>query len=333
MLPAEFTDLYADPEAQAVLNRVYRAILSDPSPSRDRLVQAGFPAASLDPTLRALVRHRLIDLAIDGQIAPAPPDSALPLFAARIEQHAAAVKSSAADLARLYRDARGGPKRFETEHVRLLYSADEVGQAIAAAAGRGRSRLIAMRAPTDRIIAVASSAPDVIAQPMCNAEGVVLRARVVYDTRLLEHADIPDALGRLGLRAGAEEQRMCPDLPFTTTVIDDDQAIIDLTLPGQVGPVGILLTSAQLVRPILAVLERLWEFASPLPRTTSASGLDPRDEQVLAVLATGASDVTIARLLGVSQRTVERRIRSIMDALDADSRFQAGLLAKQRGWL
>ncbi len=94
-----------------------------------------------------------------------------------------------------------------------------------------------------------------------------------------------------------------------------------------------MLTSAPLVRPILAVLERLWEFASPLPRANSTSGLDPRDGQVLLMLASGASDATIARQLGVSQRTVERRIRSIMDTLGAESRFQAGLLAKQAGWL
>jgi DNA-binding CsgD family transcriptional regulator len=329
-LPAELADLYADPEAQAVLNRVYRSILSDPSPTRDRLLDAGFSAASLDPSLRVLVRHRLIDLAIDGQIAPAPPDSALPLFAARIEQHAAALLASAVDLARLYHDARGGLARLESDAVRLLYSMGEVGQAVAAAAGRGRGRLLAMRAPTLRILAVANAAPEVIASPMCNADGMVLRARVVYDTRLLQ---VPDAVGRLALRADAEEQRVCPDLPFTTTVIDDDQAIVDLTLPGQVGPVGIVLTTASLVRPILAVLERLWDFASPLPRAASVSGLDPRDGQVLQMLAAGASDVTIARQISMSQRTVERRIRSIMDALGAESRFHAGLLAKQRGWV
>ncbi len=330
ILPAELAELYADPQAEAVLTAVYRAILSDPTPSRERLVDAGFPASSVDPALRALVRHRLIDMAIDGQIAPLPPDAALPAFARRIERHAESLLASSVELSRLYRDARERPDRFGTDQVRLLYSMDEVGQAVGEITGRGRERLLAMRAPTQRIIAVASSPPEVIAAPIRNAEGVVLRARVVYDTRLLE---IPDAIARLGLRAVAEEQRVCPDLPFTTTVVDDDQAVVDLTLPGQVGPVGIVLTAAPLVRPILAVLERLWEFASPLPRANSPSGLDPREEQVLLILASGASDATIARQLGVSQRTVERRIRAILDALGAESRLQAGLLAKQAGWL
>ncbi|MGV1009210.1 MAG: LuxR C-terminal-related transcriptional regulator [Dermatophilaceae bacterium] len=330
ILPAELSDLYADPQAEVVLTRVYRAILADPAPSRERLVEAGLAPGSLDATLRVLVRHRLIDMAIDGQIAPVHPDAAIPAFAARIGRHAESLLSSAGELSRLYRQARERPGQFGTDQVRLLYTLDEVGQAVGEITGRGRERLLAMRAPTQRIIAVASSPPDVIARPISNAHGVVLRARVVYDTRLL---DIPDAISRLAMRAPAEEQRVCPDLPFTTTVVDDDQAVIDLTLAGQVGPVGVVLTSAPLVRPILAVLERLWEFASPLPRASTTSGLDPRDGHVLGMLASGASDATIARQLGVSQRTVERRIRSIMDTLGAESRFQAGLLAKQAGWL
>ena len=78
ILPAELTDLYPDPQAEALLTGVYRAILSDPTPSRERLVDVGYPAASVDPILRVLVRHRLIDMAFDGQIAPVPPDAARP---------------------------------------------------------------------------------------------------------------------------------------------------------------------------------------------------------------------------------------------------------------
>jgi hypothetical protein len=40
-----------------------------------------------------------------------------------------------------------------------------------------------------------------------------------------------------------------------------------------------------------------------------------------------------ARRLGVAQRTVERRMQRILKALDATTRFQAGLRAGQRGLL
>ena len=61
--------------------------------------------------------------------------------------------------------------------------------------------------------------------------------------------------------------------------------------------------------------------------------LDKRDQYILGMLASGASDATIARQTGVSLRTIERRIKLILDQLGAQSRFQAGLLAKERGWL
>ena len=38
---------------------------------------------------------------------------------------------------------------------------------------------------------------------------------------------------------------------------------------------------------------------------------------ILSLLAAGAPDATIARQTGVSQRTVERRVRALMDQLGA----------------
>jgi DNA-binding NarL/FixJ family response regulator len=39
----------------------------------------------------------------------------------------------------------------------------------------------------------------------------------------------------------------------------------------------------------------------------------------------------VARQLGISQRTVERDIRKMMDDLNATTRFQAGVQAARRG--
>jgi DNA-binding NarL/FixJ family response regulator len=56
-------------------------------------------------------------------------------------------------------------------------------------------------------------------------------------------------------------------------------------------------------------------------------------QQLLEMLASGAKDEQIARALGMSLRTVRRRIASLMAELGADSRFQAGIEAVRRGWL
>ena len=46
-----------------------------------------------------------------------------------------------------------------------------------------------------------------------------------------------------------------------------------------------------------------------------------------------ARAVDLARRLGLSRRTVQRQMQQLMRRLGADSRFQAGLQAKARGWL
>ncbi|WP_197359209.1 response regulator transcription factor, partial [Streptomyces clavuligerus] len=63
------------------------------------------------------------------------------------------------------------------------------------------------------------------------------------------------------------------------------------------------------------------------------SGLSGEDEHLLALSASGLTDRAIARRLGVAQRTVERRMRRIMDVLGARTRLQAGLQAARRGVL
>ena len=54
---------------------------------------------------------------------------------------------------------------------------------------------------------------------------------------------------------------------------------------------------------------------------------------LLGQLAGGAKDEQIARALGLSVRTVRRRVADLLDELGADSRFQAGVEAVRRGWM
>jgi len=74
--------------------------------------------------------------------------------------------------------------------------------------------------------------------------------------------------------------------------------------------------------------------APPLTPSVSSDGpLTSEDQQLLSLAAAGLTDQAIARRLGVAQRTVERRMQRILKALDATTRFQAGLRAGQQGLL
>ncbi|MFF4621233.1 TrmB family transcriptional regulator [Nonomuraea jabiensis] len=63
----------------------------------------------------------------------------------------------------------------------------------------------------------------------------------------------------------------------------------------------------------------------------AASALSLEDRRLLALLAAGLKDDAIARQLGTSPRTLRRRLRHLLDELNAETRFQAGAQASRRG--
>jgi DNA-binding NarL/FixJ family response regulator len=61
--------------------------------------------------------------------------------------------------------------------------------------------------------------------------------------------------------------------------------------------------------------------------------ISERDATIVRLMAAGVADASIARQTGISQRTVERRVRFVMDRLGARTRFQAAVQATRRGWI
>jgi DNA-binding NarL/FixJ family response regulator len=57
------------------------------------------------------------------------------------------------------------------------------------------------------------------------------------------------------------------------------------------------------------------------------------DSELLSLAVAGLTDEAMAHQLNVSRRTIERRLRKIMQCAGATSRVQLGLLAARRGWL
>jgi len=66
-------------------------------------------------------------------------------------------------------------------------------------------------------------------------------------------------------------------------------------------------------------------------RRNDPAGLTPRQNQVLALLAEGLSNVEIAERLNTSAKTVEHHVGAILAAFDATSRLRAVQIARQRG--
>ncbi len=64
-------------------------------------------------------------------------------------------------------------------------------------------------------------------------------------------------------------------------------------------------------------------MADPKPEALPDSALTQREFEVLALLAEGASNKTIARRLGISPHTAKFHVGSVIDKLDATGRTDA----------
>lgn len=165
-----------------------------------------------------------------------------------------------------------------------------------------------------------------------------VNSRCVYDRSVFDQPDQARLL--LDAVAGGEQARVMSGVPMKLFIIDGQQALLALEKDGDVVRSAVVIHPSSLLEALRRLFESLWQRAVPITqpgvRTEGANGPESPSEHdavLLTLLATGLTDEAIARQLDVSQRTVQRYIRGLMDRLGADTRFQAGLQAARRGWL
>ncbi|HEY6793880.1 MAG TPA: helix-turn-helix domain-containing protein [Kineosporiaceae bacterium] len=165
------------------------------------------------------------------------------------------------------------------------------------------------------------------------SRGVALQ--VVHQRSMLAHPRRADYLRRLE-QLGAVV-RLREHVPFRMMIIDDRAVGCALHMPG--GAVEtFVLRGQRLVALLGRIFESVWFDADPI--TNSAADPIPADVggaltrqhlTILRYLAEGATDQGIARALGVTPRTVTRRLNEIYEVLGVQSRFQAGSAARRLG--
>ena len=64
-----------------------------------------------------------------------------------------------------------------------------------------------------------------------------------------------------------------------------------------------------------------------------ADRIDEIDARILTLLLAGLTDQAIGGQLGMSLRTVQRRVSGLMDRAAVVTRFQLGHEAARRGWV
>ncbi len=93
-----------------------------------------------------------------------------------------------------------------------------------------------------------------------------------------------------------------------------------------------VITQPEVVQGVNSLFDAAWRSSTDLAvydaRIAEIRQLAP---QVLDLLGQGVKDESAARALGLGVRTYRRRVAELMDALGAESRFQAGVRARELG--
>ncbi|MDX2706093.1 LuxR C-terminal-related transcriptional regulator [Streptomyces sp. PA03-6a] len=176
-----------------------------------------------------------------------------------------------------------------------------------------------------------------------------IRVRAVYAAASFDADEGWQALS--SLVANGEEARAVPSLPIKLAMADQTAALVSLSfLPENV---EYLYTEApSLLEALTEIFDHHWTAASSLtgvPEDAASppaqlpvaarSGRDPErgptaeERRLLALLAAGVKKEAIARQLGISSRTLQRRIQELFSELGATNRFTAGVAAARRNWL
>lgn len=323
----------SSPDIEQLVTRVYLAALRQEHPTRALLVAQGMPGQEVDRAIDLLVERRLLVRIEDGTWQPVSPDIALPAYATELERRARDMRASAHELAQVFSQTRssGNPGDSGAAGVQSLHSMPDLHRATAEVVASARQSVLAVRNLSPRTVQVFEAPLSAHREPSYAADGRELSLRTAY---VLDVLDLPNAREVLKARAeGGEVIRLVPHAPFSAVIADDTAAVVDLTAYDSSGAGSLLVRSRPLVLALSATLEDIWRLATPLRTTLTGNPFSHRDQLILSLLAAGSSDATAARQAGVSARTVERRMRSLMDRLGARTRFQAGANAARRGWL
>lgn len=94
---------------------------------------------------------------------------------------------------------------------------------------------------------------------------------------------------------------------------------------------ALMIRQPGVVATLVDLFEQTWARATDLEPAEAYP--TPLEKQVLGLLGRMGKDEVAAREMGVSVRTFRRHVAELMVRLGAANRFQAALLAKERGWI
>ena len=324
-----------DPGALGVLGftpgqeELYRLLLRNSGNSvADLAALTGLPADALRERVSLLARAGVVELHEDTVTAQPPADALSRLLGEevrRVERRSEQLEAVRGLLPTLTAEhMTGSAPKGEAVTIERVHGGD-VSQLLRSLAGASTGDLLWLR-PDQWKLSTGRAVDDWVA-------GLVRagrRSRAVYPARVLEEA--PEVIRR---RAEAGEHvRILAEVPCRLAIMGTSAAMVTEEF-GVASERRLVIRQAGLVQSLTLMFEGLWEKAMAVPGLDGQPATQGAGDQALLLtqLAAGAKDEQIARALGMSVRTVRRRVADLMADLGADSRFQAGVEAVRRGWI
>jgi sugar-specific transcriptional regulator TrmB len=309
--------------------KAYELLLSRPGSTVSDMV-------AVTPWSSRRTKHLLESLEIKGMTTclperpprylPTPPDVALEALMARKQNELQRARLSAQRWHAKMQEAKH--PRIQEPLIEIIAGRDAIAHIFDQIQRAAQRELLGLERPP---YVTGSPHQHFEVQKQAIARGVVYRN--IVDATVLEIPGKADAV-RKDVEGG-EKTRVLSGLPLKLVIADRRIALIPLNL-AQASDTALLVRPSSLLDALCELFEILWQRATPfgiasLSASPSASARLPVDsDKLVSLLAAGMNDKAIAYELGLSARTMERRIVELMQNLDARTRFQAGWQAALR---
>jgi sugar-specific transcriptional regulator TrmB len=313
---------------------VYRVLIGDGITSPDKVAaQLGLPVQRVSAAMRELERLGLAAPCpeLPGRYRAAPPAMALGAVLSERRHELRQAELAVESLTQEYRRSTAG-----------LAAHDLVEVVTGVEAVRHRFDQLQLGAEQE-MLALVTGAPVAVtgmdneSEPVAVARGVSYR--VVLERSVLESDEGGRMLATSLVRD--EQIRVMDRVPTKLMMADRAVAMLPLAAmdaPGE--PAAMVVRAGGMLEALVGLFESVWRQALPIrlsgsgaPQVDAGEQPDAVDLQILSMLLVGMTDVSVAKQLDLGLRTVQRRVRRLMDITGLTTRMQLGWHAYERGWV
>ncbi|MEU9880437.1 helix-turn-helix domain-containing protein [Streptomyces phaeochromogenes] len=281
--------------------------------------------------LRRLERHGLAaqSSARPGRWVAAPPGVAIGALLTQRRHELDQAELTAALLAEEYRARAVEP------------AAHDLVEVVTGAAAVAQRFLQLQLGASEEVCALVTGNPVVVSGTDNDAEEQAadrgVRYRVVVERSVLH---LPNGIAELSAALGRDEQvRVVDTVPTKLVIADRALAMVPLT-SRTLEPAALVVHASGLLESLSGLFEAVWRDALPLrlgaPGTFTEEerdGPDGTDLEILSLLLAGLTDASVAKQLDLGLRTVQRRVKRLMELTGVTTRLQLGWHTYEKGWV